>query len=306
MFEDYLDEHFSIDRVSGGRELLLNDDCPFCSGTGKIYINAKSGRGMCHKCSTGFSPIKFIMAHQGCGYSDAKAILEKGTGWQRMEEEEPEEDPLWFPPAAAFEGDPAAYLNGRGISEGLRLYARMYYCDQNVQIEDRVFWTSKRIIIPIYDREGNPASWQGRDITGRSKIKYLFPPGFRGAEHLYNIHNVQPGKLLVICEGAFDALGWIRAGVTNVVATFGKKMSELQLSQIAALKPSCLFLAWDSDAAWQKYGFVERSGHLFNDVRLVDLDGKDADELDRSALRLALHNAKRYSWEDKILQMTRL
>ena len=177
----------------------------------------------------------------------------------------------------------------------------IYYCDQNVKVGETTYWTSGRIIIPIYNKNGEAVSWQGRDITGRSKIKYLFPPGFKGAENLYNIHRAKPGKRLIVCEGVFDAFGWMMAGVNNVAATFGKKISDHQLQLLVELEPTCLMLAWDTDAMTQKYEFVERHGHLFRNVRIVDLAGKDADELDSTTKRDALSSAVPYSWDQKIL-----
>ena len=59
-------------------------------------------------------------------------------------------------------------------------------------------------------------------------------------------------------------------------------------------------MAWDDDAAKQKYEFCERFGHLF-DIRIVWLGGNDADELTKGALANALLEAKPYCWSDKIL-----
>src|SRR5690606_9971530 len=64
---------------------------------------------------------------------------------------------------------------------------------------------SQRIIIPVFDLDGNLVSFQGRDITGKAEKKYLFPNGFASTgEHLYNGHNVQRTARIVVGEGAFD------------------------------------------------------------------------------------------------------
>jgi DNA primase len=98
-----------------------------------------------------------------------------------------------------------------------------------------------------------------------------------------------------------DVFGWWRSGLKNVVATFGKHLSEAQLDIVRYLNPEVLFVAWDSDAHWNKYELIEKVGHYFKNIRLVDLNNKDADEKNRRQLLAALSNSKTYSWEDKIL-----
>jgi DNA primase len=241
------------------------------------------------------------MKHQDVPYNQAKQMLKNGSGYTPLPGDEIDDDSLWFPPAAGDAKAGVDYMAQRGISYDMMCRLNIYFCGANVQNNNKTFYTANRVIIPIMDRHNEPVSWQGRDITGDAGIKYLFPPGFKGAEHLYNIQNAQPQSMMVVCEGVFDAFGWIKAGVNNVVATFGKKISEHQLEQIVALGPTFLMLAWDSDAIDQKYEFYERYGHLFDEVRLVELHGRDADELDANELISALRGARRYSWEDKIL-----
>lgn len=304
-FEDYLLEHFVCEKVSLGTQLLVHDDCPFCGAAGRLYVDRKKGVGICFKCSEGFGALKFIAAHHGVTRFQARAILEGSEqGIQPLEDEAAELVlPVWFPPTVSVthSKEAVAYLSGRGIGQELVDRFGISYCEQNVQIGDKVYWTSNRIIIPLFNAEGKAVGWQGRDLTGKSKIKYLFMPGFKGAENVFNIGAVQPGSYLIIAEGVFDVFGWVRAGITNSVGTFGKKISGQQVEMLAALEPEVVFIAWDTDAAARKFEFVERHGHRFKTVRMVELAGKDADELNKNALLTAISRARRYSWEEKIL-----
>lgn len=129
---------------------------------------------------------------------------------------------------------------------------------------------------------GELVSWQGRDITGKSKMKYLFPPCFKGAEELYNIQAMPSNpSYLIVTEGVFHVFGWWLAGIKNAIGTFGKKISAAQVDMLRVVNPSVLFIAWDSDANDKKYEFCEQYGHYFPDIRIVDLKGKDADELNK-------------------------
>ena len=305
-FEDYILEHFRAERVSMNTQLLIHDECPFCGASGRLYVDRKKGVGICFKCSEGFGAVKFVAAHQGVSRTRARSILNEGEqGIKPLEDDTPEQVfSVWFPPTVTVDHSPdaVAYLSGRGIGQELVDRFGITYCHQNTMVGDRECWTKGRIIIPLFDAAGNAVGWQGRDITGRSRIKYLFMPGFNGAENVFNIGGVSEVDYLVVCEGVFDVFGWVKAGVTNTVGTFGKKISAQQVDILSALNPAVLFIAWDSDATMNKFEFVERHGHRFKQIRIVDLQGKDADELDRNALLTAISRASEYSWEAKILQ----
>ncbi len=179
-FEDYITEHFSVSRVSMGTQLLLKDECPFCGGAGRVYIGRKNESGICFKCQRGFGAISFIMANEGVTKPQAKAILSGHTvGYQDLEEDEdgPENDfSVWFPPTVPLHESPdaMAYLTGRGFGQDIIDRFGLTFCNTNVQIDDKIYWTANRIIIPLFDAAGNAVGWQGRDITCKWKTKYTF------------------------------------------------------------------------------------------------------------------------------------
>ena len=95
-------------------------------------------------------------------------------------------------------GGMSQYLINRGINMETADYFHLKYAPQGS------YWQfkkadgtlgyqdySNRIIIPVYDLEGNLKTFQGRDVTGLSKKKYMFPPGVNASgAFLYNGHNV--------------------------------------------------------------------------------------------------------------------
>jgi DNA primase len=308
-FADYLDIHFDYKDVSGGRQWMLGGPCPFCGEDRadiRLYVNPETGLGDCKHCGKGFNGPQFVAAHEGCSIAKAiKILLGEEDGFVASEDEKIEKAPeLIFPPMvrAVESGKAMGYLEGRGIDKALVCHFGLGFAVGNVEIDGRLFYAKNRVIIPVRDMGGKPVSWQGRDITGKSKMKYLFPPGFKGGEYLYNAYTVKPGQsYLILSEGVMDVFGWWRSGLKNVVATFGKHLSEAQLDIVRYLNPEVLFVAWDSDAHWNKYELIEKVGHYFKNIRLVDLNNKDADEKNRRQLLAALSNSKTYSWEDKIL-----
>jgi len=305
-FIDYLETNLSTSRVSGGSQVLINDDCPFCGGSGRMYVDVRKQVGICFKCGQGFGGIRFVMAHENVSKAKAAGILEgfDGRYVSERDEEEPKQE-LWWPQCEPLPVEAVAYLGERGFTLPFCQSMRFSFCSVDTVVGGKAYRTANRVIIPIFDRRGNAVGWQGRDITGKSRIKYLLQPGFDAKSSLYNIQAIAEGVPVVVVEGVMDACGWIRSGYTNVVATWGKKISDEQLLMLFHLNPPIVYMAWDGDAADKKYEFAEKFGHLF-DVRIVDMGEKDADELDGEGLKLLLKDASAYSWEMKIMSALKI
>lgn len=307
-FIEYLEASFDIEYVSGGHQLKLNGQCPFCGedrSDMRMYVNAKTGLGQCFHCGEPFGPYKFIMAREGCSYPNAQKIAAGDPeGWDRTPPQQEEDPELAWPHVTAISDSPAAttYLWDRGITNKLVAHFGLYFAAHPTRIGDKLYHTENRVVIPIFDIEGQPVSWQARTIADATP-KYLFPPAFEGSQHMYNAWAIPQGApYLIICEGVMDVFGWWRHGATNAIATFGKKISEDQMALIKRLAPKVIFIAWDSDAMMESFGFCEKYNHLY-DIRIVNLGGKDADECSAQELTVALQSSKKYSWDDKILTL---
>ena len=302
-FSEYLDSNCSTSSAAGGAELIIHDDCPFegCAG-GKIYVNAKKGVGICFRCNTTFSGAKFVAAFEGVSYQRALAILGGDeTRYEALKYERPGIDEPWYPQVEALPERALNYLHDRGFDNAFIEGMRLSFCSVPTEAPDGKTWyTQNRIIIYVYDRKGNVISWQGRDITGKSSIKYLFQPGFKGAESLYNIERINKFEPVIVVEGVMDAWGWMRAGYKNVVATWGKKISKKQIEALVELNPKQVYVAWDGDAYYDRAEFSRNFGYLF-DIKIVEMGGKDADELSPEELTGKLSTASGYNWQDIVL-----
>ena len=206
--------------------------------------------------------------------------------------------------------DAQDYLASRNITKEMIEHFSLQYAIKNLNIkfpngEERQYKTKYRIVIPIFDLHGGMISWQARDTTGHAKNKYLFPPEFKSAEYLYNASGIpESPEYLIISEGVFDVFGWWRAGFRNVVATFGKKISEYQIDLIKKINPKVIFIAWDADALMKKYEFCEKYSYLFNDIRILELPSNlDSDECSVETLVSAFQDAYHYDWTKKILRL---
>lgn len=303
-FIDYLETNFTTSTASGGSQIVVHDDCPFCgAGGGRIYVDVAKQVGICFKCGQGFSGVSFVAAREGVSKAKAASLIGgsadryvSGCDGKKIEQGDP-----WWPQCEPLPPEASIYMATRGFDADFCTMMGLSYSPFNTAIGDHIFWTAKRVIIPIYNRAGEAIGWQGRDISGKAKFKYFIQPGFNARESLYNIHNIQAGAPVIVVEGIMDAWGWIRAGFINVVATYGKKISNEQVLMLANLNPEKVYIAWDGDAAMKRYEFAEKYSHIF-DVRIVAMGERDADEMATEELKSLLSESSVYSWEAKIMQ----
>jgi len=291
--------------------------CPVC-GTSKwkVFLNQDTGLGNCFSgsCEAKFNRFSFIRASSGLGGKGLdEHILQVGReiGWRPARKAlavSNESKRLVLP--ESFElpvGDRnLAYLTRRGITKDATRYFHLRYSkDAFWDAGDFVVDYTNRVIIPIYDINGELVSFQGRDTTGTAEKKYLFPIGFASTgEHLFNAHNVARTRRALLCEGVFDVIAAKIAldedpDLRDVVpiGSFGKHLALGQLDKLRMLKERGLeelTIMWDGEfAAIEdaiKAGLHARSVGLT--VRIAILPpGKDPNEVPTEVVRQAFYRA---------------
>jgi DNA primase len=215
-------------------------ECPKCGNDHwKVYIGADTGLGNCFAgdCETKYNRWSFIAAYLGKSnaevYEHIKAYARE-QGWRapRRAAVAVELEPLALPPSVALPigNRNLEYLERRGIQGDLARYFQLRICVRG-RFGGQDY--SNRVIIPIFDLEGQLVSFQGRDITGEAERKYLFPAGYASTgAHLFNGQNVHHTRRVVVGEGVFDvmALKVAMDGEPELrdvvpVGTFGKHLS---------------------------------------------------------------------------------
>jgi len=266
--ESWLDREgvrYKHTRGSSGAQLNVKE-CPCCGNSNyKVYLNADTGLGNCFHgdCETKFNKWKFISASLGV---PTRQVIEhikevaREQGWRPPRKKALAVDTakaeLVLPESIALphQGRNLRYLDSRNISGDVAAYFELRfshrghfdYIDEEGRPRRQDY--SNRIIIPIYDLEGELVSFQGRDITGEADKKYLFPPGFASTgAHLYNGYNAIGVESIVINEGVFDVAatkvaldGEMTLRDVVPVGSFGKHLShgsdDSQLGKLMHLK----------------------------------------------------------------------
>lgn len=264
---EYLErEGIEYRETHGSRGPQLNlKECPSCGGNKwKVFLGVETGLGNCFSgsCEARFNLYKFIKAHTGLDDKKTAAHIyqvSKEMGWRPPRKStikvvtETKELKLPHSYSLPINGKNLPYLENRGITSDIAEYMHLRYCHKglfghvdsygNKKYQD----FSRRIIIPVFDLNGELVSFQGRDITGEAEKKYLFPNGFASTGTvLYNGHNVQNTERVLVGEGVFDVAALkiaidrdydLRDAVP--IGTFGKHVSfghdESQLAKFIEL-----------------------------------------------------------------------
>lgn len=264
--EDWLDIEGLEYRITMGQsgEQINVKECPRCGGREyKVYLNRETGLGNCFHGSCvgepGFTKFNFIKHYLGGGFKEALNHVKeyaRSVGWRPKRTKtaainnEVGEVKLPASKKLPIDGKNLKYLTNRGFSNELCEYFNLRYSHQGA------YWYehngkkkcqdySRRVIIPIYDLNGDLKTFQGRDINGDADRKYIFPPGLAGSgRHLFNGQNAVGCESIAIGEGAFDVMAIKNAfdhdpnlRAVEAVGTFGKSLSKADVedSQIGAL-----------------------------------------------------------------------
>lgn len=314
---DYKETH-----GSSGDQLNVKT-CPKCGESKwKVFLNAESGLGNCFSgdCEEKFNKWKFIQSHTGLGgralVDHIKSVASE-MGWRPARKAKVavsiDVTGLKLPSSYSLpiHGRNLVYLENRGISIDIAEYFHLRYCKTGLFVYEvdgakRFMNFDQRIIIPIFDIDGTLVSFQGRDITGTSEKKYLFPPGFASTgEHLYNAQNVHSTERVVIGEGVFDvaALKIALDGDVSLrdvvpIGSFGKHIADGQMSKLLVLQARGvkeITFMWDGELRAVDDAIetgIRVKGMGFK-VRIALLPkGKDPNEVSADVVRQTYYGAR--------------
>jgi DNA primase len=125
---------------------------------------------------------------------------------------------------AALPGSPgAAYLQQRGIPLALAQQVGVGYAAPGTWPHAARDWRGGRVVFPHTTPDGHVVNLYGRAVGTAAQVpKAKRHDHLPGAKGYFNAAALQAGREpLWVCEGAFDALALLAAGVSRVVAIFG-------------------------------------------------------------------------------------
>ncbi|MBA8881757.1 DNA primase [Phyllobacterium myrsinacearum] len=308
--------------------------CPACGDSRwRVYLNADSGVGNCFVCNKTYTKLSFIHEHLGHGDKEWGATFKackdmlKDMGYRprrTITAAVIDTPTVKLPYSFALptdEGENLQYLEQRGIDASMGKYFHLRFCEYgfwqyvNEDGEKVMQRFDNRVIIPVYDIEGDLVTFQGRAITTDSEKKYLFPATLPGTgRYLFNGQNVLATSEAAMGEGAFDVVAMKMAfdddnALRHVVpiGSFGKNLSygtldgNDQLGALVKLKArglKRLTIMWDGEhkalmSALNAAKLVSGIG-LQARIALLPL-GKDPNEVLPEVVRRAYFEAVNWS-----------
>lgn len=147
--------------------------------------------------------------------------------------------------------------------------------------------------LPVRDVTGRIMGTIRRDLTGEDQCKYRYPPGVGMSKYLYNYHRCE-GDVILLTEGATDAIAAEEAGFPNAMATYRNGLSVAQVALLRRYAPSLVLICYDQDGAGDS-GAATAATQLagFTTQRVVWTDYKDLSSIPmgpRVELMTALKN----------------
>lgn len=110
-----------------------------------------------------------------------------------------------------------------------------------------------RVLFPL-EIDGNIYGYSGKTLNESNKIPYMHTKGIPRKYYLYNEDVLSRDiPFVYICEGVFDVVG---IGFNIAVATFGKAITDLQLSKLIQSNIPELIFCLDSDAWIDSYSYA--------------------------------------------------
>jgi len=287
-------DHYRISTAPPGdkhhREGWINVPCPFCSGNPGHHLGYSEDRGSfsCYRCGRK-KRLKAIMGLLNISEPEAKRIIRQFKGRPTARDKTKSKPKIrrirkliWPTGTGPMAEIHHRYLRGRGYDS--KALERLWGLKGTLRTGLYKF----RVMAPI-TFEDRLVSYQGRDITGRSPLKYKAcaqENEVRDHKHcLYGLDKV-PGDTVVIVEGIADV--W-RLG-PGAVATFGIQYTRQQVMLLRGF--STQFVMYDSgdpQAVIQARSLAAELSAFSGSVEILALDTGDPGEMEQEEADKLMH-----------------
>jgi len=157
------------------------------------------------------------------------------------------------------------FLRKRGITSEDIIKYNIGFCNDGPYKE--------RVIIPSYDENGIVNYFIARAYK-EGPTKYKNPPADAKSAIGWELY-INWNAPIILVEGMFDALTIKR----NVIPLFGKIIHEKLMKKLVRSSVNRIYIALDPDAIKNAFKYCEELMSYGKEVYLVELDGKDANEI---------------------------
>jgi DNA primase len=156
-----------------------------------------------------------------------------------------------------------------------------------------------RVIIPSYDENGSLNYFIARAFIDGPQ-KYKNPPTDSKSIIGWELY-INWDAPIILVEGMFDALTIKR----NVIPLFGKIIHEKLMKKLVASSVNRIYIALDPDAIKNALKYCEELISYGKEVYLVELDGKDANEIGFERFLNIIENTQPLNFQSLLMKKLR-
>jgi hypothetical protein len=129
-----------------------------------------------------------------------------------------------------------------------------------------------RYVFPIFDSLQNVVGFSGRDITGKSKIKWKHLGDKNNFLYPIFINNniITDKKEIILVESIGDMLNLWQNNIKNVIVTFGLNISLSILNYMLRVSPDKIIIAFNNDIEKNKAGNIAAEKAVAKLLRYFD------------------------------------
>ena len=239
----------------------INIPCPFCVGNSGNHLGYRISNNhySCFRC--GFKPVtKVLIRILGISYGEAQRKIKEYKGRSRESKTAIKVVKVAF----KMPDDTKPLLTNEVAVQYLRKVRgftrqQVHWIAKRFHLQATEFMgflddldLSYRIIAPIF-HEGEVVSWQSRDYTDTSSLKYITCPAaveiIEHKEVLYNAPNPIKYPIIILCEGIVDVWKVSLAGFP-ATCCFGVEYKPRQVALLKKYKKVIMFM--DPDPAGKR------------------------------------------------------
>ena len=258
----------------------INVRCPFCDDqSNHLGLKLSSNATHCWKCGS-HDRMEAVSRLLNVSFDAALRIAYKykgqSTGFKEVTKPERQATPvsrITYPSGTTKELSRVHtnYIKERGFDYkelqdtwDIRATSKFSY----LKLDDKTIDLSYRIVIPIFWKN-KVVSYQTRDVTNTSKLKYITCP--RPLERIHHKHIIYkhptyPTKIGICCEGVVDV--WRLGNIA--FSTFGIEFSQQQLRVIAQTYDT-VYILYDRDEPGKRQSEILKQELLFRGLEVIDV-----------------------------------
>jgi len=300
-----LTTNFPIHKIKQRNPFLASLRCPICGDSqknkrkmrGYFYVKKGKMNYRCHNCNAGMSFENFLKEINGALYNSYRLEKFKSSGREDVRVAFKKKNIVrssgldaLFPKLSFLEEDHPArvYIRERKIPE--KFLEELFYCDNSKKLfevhsslkervtPDRLHDDAPRIIFPAYTRRGRLIGFTGRDISGKTNMRYTAFRLLDNYPFVYNIPRVNRAERIYVVEGVIDSLflpNSLAVGNSNLSAVYPVVKNRKNTVLIFDNQPRNQHIAYT----------MEKAADMgFSIVVWPKTDGKDINEMIMSGM----------------------